>query len=116
MSTYLYHNQYLVLIILRAVVKGTGESASQSGISTKSLDELHRLRELEKSLKGQVFQIIVKPNRSTSTPWLVNTNTVTLADLVTFITHYHDRVKDTDRFIFEKNSVKIAELLTDAEL
>lgn len=46
----------------------------------------------------------------------MNTNTVTLADLVTFITHYHDRVKDTDRFIFEKNSVKIAELLTDAEL
>ena len=96
--------------ILPAFVKATRESASQSGLSTKFPDAWNRLRELK---ERQIFQIIVKPNRS-STPWLVNPNTATLADLATFHTQHHHEVKDADRFIFEKH--EIAEPQTDAEL
>ena len=55
-----------------------------------------------------MFSLIIKPNRSTSTPWFVSTVTVTLANLATEISQSSQSsrgVNETDNFTLEANGI-----------
>ena len=54
-----------------------------------------------------MFSLIIKPNRSTSTPWFVSTVTVTLADIATEISQRSRGVNDTDHFTLEANGITV---------
>lgn len=111
----------LGLILLLSSLRSQLTLLGLSTITPNETAELGRLRELEQRVMKSIhtFNLFFKPNQSTSTPWLVNTNTVTLtdlADLAAEITQAYRKVNDTALFTFEINGIKVAGPKTDADL